>query len=116
MCSILLFSLEGRGPNTIKEKIYTQAFKYINSDSGNIKCTNVILSSIGCGGNVPQHKCSSTCSDRIVARVQTGHTRSMQFHVREVYCGEWVTESKGTKGKEEGMKVRKGLPFVWAVT
>lgn len=80
-----------------------------------MKCTNVILSSIGCSGNVPQHKCSSTCSDRIVAHVQTGYTRSMQFHVREVYCGEWVTESKGTKEKEEEMKVRKGLPFVWAV-
>lgn len=44
------------------------------------------------------------------------HTRPVQFHGREVYCG-----GKRTKGGDEGeegkrLKVRSGLPFILAVT
>ena len=56
--------------------------------------------------------------------VQTDHTRPAQFHrTLEVYCvcvcggGRWRMVAKGDNDDEEGkrVKVRRGLPFIWAV-
>lgn len=45
----------------------------------------------------------------------TDHTKPVQCHEREVYCG--GKRTKGGDEDEEGKKAkaRRGLPFIWAV-
>lgn len=46
----------------------------------------------------------------------TDHTKPVQCHEREVYCG-GGKRTKGGDEDEEGKKAkaRRGLPFIWAV-
>lgn len=58
------------------------------------------------------------CCDRVVARICTDHTRPMQYHVREAYCGgrgqKEAIETKAEMREEGGgVEVRKSsLPFI----
>jgi hypothetical protein len=73
--------------------------------------TRVISHQAGC----LELNTGSLCCVRIKAHVQTDHTKPMQFHVRELYCGgrgqEGAMETKGEKRKRERVGSSRGSAF-----
>lgn len=65
-----------------------------------------------------ERKIEPLCAPRVVIESQLSSrqtTRPMQLHVRKVYCrgrGQRGDGDEGGKEREEGPKVRKGLPFI----
>jgi len=47
--------------------------------------------------------------------IQADHTRLVQFHRREVYCGRQSLKGATKMKREREAKVRRSLPFILAV-